>query len=74
MIFLFSDEDFNSPNCVFLSVEITLDDATYRVSIADADPTEIPPPLRVDNISPAVVVFKQVRDTLQNTAGQVQSL
>ena len=53
--------DALSPHCVFLIVEVTLVDATYCVVVSDADPSEIPPPLRIDNASFAPIIFKQVR-------------
>lgn len=50
-----------APHCVFLTVEVTLVNATYCVVISDADPTQVPPPLRIDNVSFAPIIFKQVR-------------
>nr|CAB3267626.1 vacuolar protein sorting-associated protein 13D [Phallusia mammillata] len=49
-----------APHCIFLSVEVTLVNATYCISLSDADPSLVPPPLRIDNVSSAPVIFKQV--------------
>jgi len=57
-----------APHCVFLNIEVKLQNATYCVSVSDADPTLIPPPLRIDNLSPATIIFKQVgTDDIFNT-------
>ena len=49
-----------APHCVFLLVELTLVNATYCVVVSDADPSQVPPPLRIDNVSFAPIIFKQV--------------
>ncbi|XP_076807510.1 intermembrane lipid transfer protein VPS13D-like [Clavelina lepadiformis] len=48
-----------APHCIFLNIEVTLVKATYCVSVSDADPNLVPPPLRVDNVSSAPIIFKQ---------------
>ncbi|XP_077970761.1 intermembrane lipid transfer protein VPS13D-like isoform X2 [Styela clava] len=44
---------------IFLRVEITLVDATYRVMFYDGDISSCPSPLRIDNISAAPLVVRQ---------------
>ncbi|XP_041858896.1 vacuolar protein sorting-associated protein 13D isoform X3 [Melanotaenia boesemani] len=44
-------------NCFFLRTEITLKGATYQISFTDTD--QLPPPLRIDNISEVPIQFWQ---------------
>nr|XP_018668116.1 vacuolar protein sorting-associated protein 13D [Ciona intestinalis] len=52
-----------APHCIFLNIEVTLNNATYTVCVSDADPSMLPPPLRVDNISSAPIIFNQFDTT-----------
>ncbi|XP_078487112.1 intermembrane lipid transfer protein VPS13D isoform X2 [Ciona intestinalis] len=56
-----------APHCIFLNIEVTLNNATYTVCVSDADPSMLPPPLRVDNISSAPIIFNQfdTKDTIE---------
>ncbi|CAG5986542.1 unnamed protein product [Menidia menidia] len=44
-------------NCFFLRTEITLKGATYQISFTDTD--QLPPPLRIDNVSEVPIQFWQ---------------
>ncbi|XP_078806203.1 intermembrane lipid transfer protein VPS13D isoform X4 [Oryzias latipes] len=44
-------------NCFFLRTEITLKGATYQISFTNAD--QLPPPLRIDNLSEVPIQFWQ---------------